>query len=144
MQSNEIKLYGKVWVKIGQGEDAPLCPGIVTNAATQDEAEVPRSTQNNTRSATIKVRNAIAEVITLRENQTPSNGLPPTYFTARPEALIAVIERDLLIPSIDGDGKLTPAQLVDKLRSHIGDSYKPAEKHIKEEAARYLAMPALT
>ena len=138
MLSNEAKNNAPVWVRIGQGANAPLVPGIITDARPMDRDR----TDVKGRAEGLKVLNSIV-VITLRENVTPQNGLPATYYSERPEALIAITARETLIPAIDGDEKDPRNVVIGKLRSHIGDSFAPTKEHIEEQAAKYLAMPAL-
>jgi hypothetical protein len=145
MFDNEAKNNARVWVRIGQGDSAPIVPGMIT-----DNRVGPRELlRSAAKGGTLVVQNSVV-VISLRENVTPGNGRPAVYYTERPEALIALSPRTgALIPAIDGDGKQTTTDILNALRIQVALSraaLAPAPDKAKgeEEAKRFLAVPALT
>ena len=143
MFANDAKNFQKVWVRIGQGEAAPLVPGIVTDVRVADRPLI----RSAAKGGPLTVLNSVV-VVSLRENVTPANGRPPTYMVERPEALIALSERVTTIPAIDGSDRMTQKQVLTALRAAVTASLAalapaPATTKVEKEAARYLAMPAL-
>lgn len=143
MFENEARNNLAVWVRIGQGESAPLIPGIITDARVATR-EILRSVAKG---GTLAVPNSVV-VLSLRENQTPANGRPVTYYVERPEALIALSPRTTLIPAIDGTAEMSQHQIISTLRTQVAISRAalapaPSSGRVEEEAARYLTLPAL-
>lgn len=143
MFENEARINLAVWVRIGKGENAPLVPGIITDARVVTR-DLLRSVAKG---GTLSVQNSVV-VISLRENMTPANGRPATYYVERPEALIALSRRTTMIPAIDGTAEMSQHQIVDTLRMQVALSRAalapaPSSGRVEEEAARYLSLPAL-
>jgi hypothetical protein len=143
MFATDAKNYARVWVRIGQGASAPLVPGLVTDAQVRDRPLI----RSAAKGGPLTVLNSVV-VISLRENQDPSNGRPATYMVERPEALIALSPRETAIPAIDGTERMTQKQVLVALRAAVAASLAaltpvPATSKVEEEAARYLNLPAL-
>jgi hypothetical protein len=79
MFANDAKQFQKVWVRIGQGDQAPLVPGIVTNNRVSDRPVL----RSAAKGGPLTVLNSVM-VVSLRENMTPDNGRPATYMVERP------------------------------------------------------------
>jgi hypothetical protein len=143
MFANDAKSWSKVWVRIGQGESAPLVPGIVTDARVGDRPLL----RSAAKGGPLNVLNSVI-VISLRENVTPDNGRPALYTVERPEALIALSPRATAIPAIDGTDKMTKQQVLVALRAQVTASLAalnptPDTSKVEAEAARYLNLPGL-
>jgi len=143
MFANDVRNWTRVWVRIGQGESAPLVPGIVTDARVGDRPLI----RSAAKGGPLNVLNSVV-VISLRENVTPSNGRPALYMVERPEALIALSERKTAIPAVDGTDKMTQQQVLVALRAAVTASLAsltpaPADAKVEAEAKRYLVIPAL-
>ncbi len=143
MFANDTKNFQKVWVRIGQGDSAPLVPGIVTDATVLDRPLI----RSAAKGGPMTVLNSVV-VISLRENVNAANGRPPTYMVERPEALIALSPRKTAIPAVDGTAKMTQQQVLTALVAAVTASLAalapaPAATKVEEEAARYLSLPAL-
>ena len=139
----DAKNLTTVWVRIGQGDNAPLVPGVITDASVRDRPLI----RSAAKGGPLTVLNSVV-VISLRENVTPTNGRPPTYVVERPEALIALSARSTAIPAIDGTDEMTQKQVLTALRAAVAVSLAslapaPDSAKVEEEAARYLVMPAL-
>lgn len=130
MFANDAKNNARLWVRIGQGASAPLVPGIVTDARVGDRPLI-RSAAKGGR---LTVINSVV-VISLRENVNPSNGRPAIYMVERPEALIALSDRETVIPAIDGSDKMTQQQVLVALRAAVAASVWTATSVSSREAA---------
>jgi len=143
MFATEVAVNNKVWIRIGQGANAPLVPGVVTNAQVQDR-QLMRSAAKG---GPLTVLNSVI-AISLRENVTPSNGRPLVFYTERPEALIAISARDIAIPAIDGTDEMSVSDVLTVLRAKVHESLAtltpaPNKDRAEAAAAEFMALPAL-
>jgi hypothetical protein len=138
-----LSIGDRVIVRIGQTNSPTVAyvPGICVDARIMDR---PLMT---TRRGLMTVQNS-AVVISLRQNQTPGNGRPDFYWVSRPENVIALSPRTVLVPAIDGAEGMSFTTLKPILEAAVAQSaaaLNPAPEFsaIEQAMGAFAAAPAL-